>query len=990
MNLRNVRIGVQLKLGFAALLLFVIVLGAASYLQTSQMHKQTETMYNHPFQVQRAIAALRSNVLSIHRDTKDLLLDADEQEIAEDLKRIEISKASAFEQIDIMYRLYLGPRSDIDSVRQSFITWNSMRDETLRLLRAGRTREAAERTSLHGIAGRHVEALLKDIDKIDSFSKAKADSLKTISENLAYSLMWQLIILVSVILLLSIIINYIVLRNIRKPLDILTGAAQSFRHGNMETRSSYALQNEFGLLSAAFNDLAESVQLNTELSEKTSELAGLMLSEDDAKKFFQTTLKALAAHTGSQITAVYLLSDDRKHYEHFESFGMDAGARPSFSADSHEGEFGAALITRRFQHIKDIPDDTRFIFHTAGGKFIPREIITIPIIAGNDIIAFISIATLNLYDDQALRLVENILDTLSSRVAGILAYRKIRLFMEQLEHQNRELEAQKSELALQSAELTHQNTELEMQKKQLYEAGRLKTTFLSNMSHELRTPLNSVIALSGVLSRRLANIAPPEEFSYLEVIERNGKHLLALINDILDLSRIESGKEELEITKFSVNGLISEVVSMIRPQANQTNIELLHTGKDENIMLASDADKCRHILQNIIGNAVKFTEKGKVEVSVKQGKDDINIIVSDTGIGISAAHIPHIFDEFRQADSSASRKFGGTGLGLAIAKKYADMVGGSISVKSRTGRGSEFTITLPLRYAPEHKVRDFEIKTGPGCDQEQIPTAPVPEPSARTILLVEDSMPAIIQIRDILEGSGHQALVANDGQEALDMMSGTMPDAVILDLMMPGIDGFETLRIMRETEHTANIPVLVLTAKHITKAELSFLKQNNIHQLIQKGDVNRSELIAAVAGMVSPRIAEPAKPKQAMQTIEGKPLVLVVEDNPDNILTIRALLAGKHTVIEATDGVKGVEMAKKDKPDLILMDIALPKMDGIEAFKAIRKDPDLRHIPVIAVTASAMISDRETILAYGFDAYVAKPLDEKSFIKTINETLYGK
>jgi signal transduction histidine kinase/CheY-like chemotaxis protein/CHASE3 domain sensor protein len=989
MNLKNIRIGTQLKLGFAALLLFVIILGAVSYLQTRMMHQQTELIYNHPFQVQRAIGALRSDILAIHRDKKDLLLDADAKEIAEDLKRIEISRTSAFEQIDILYRLYLGPKSDVDSVKRGLITWDSMREETLRLLRAGKTREAAERTSLHGVAGRHVETLLTEIDKIDLFSRAKADSLYAISGNLAFSLLWQLIILVSVILLLSLLIYYVVLRNIRKPLDILTGAAQNFRRGNMEARSSYALQNEFGLLSAAFNDLAESVQLNTALSAKTSELAGLMLGEDDAKKFFQSTLKALAANTGSQLAAVYLLSEDKKSFEHFESFGMDEGAKLSFSAIDNEGEFGSALTVRRFQHIRNIPEDTRFIFNTINCKFIPREIITIPVNSGNDISAFISLATLKTYDKQTIRFIENILDTLSSRVAGILAYRKIRFFLEKLEIQNRELETRKTELYSQSAELSQQNVELEMQKRQLDEASRLKTTFLSNMSHELRTPLNSVIALSGVLGRRLANKVPPEEYSYLEVIERNGKHLLALINDILDLSRIEAGKEEVEITKFDANSLVAEIVSMIQPQAKERDVDLLHPGRKECVYITSDADKLGHILQNVIGNGVKFTEKGKVEVRVRPGVDKVVITVSDTGIGISSSHLPHIFDEFRQADSSASRKFGGTGLGLAIAKKYATMLGGDISVQSEVGRGSEFTITLPLRYSGEKSRR---AETSTTADFPPGPAQPgyVTCQSLKTILLVEDSHPAVIQIRDILEETGYHILVAGNGEEALNVISQTIPDAMILDLMMPGVDGFETLRIMRETERTAHIPVLVLTAKHISKSELSFLKKNNIHELIHKGDINRADLLAAVARMVSPHITEVAKTGELQSSVRDRPLVLVVEDNPDNLITIKALLAEKFKVVEAADGIESIELAKEQKPDLILMDIALPKMDGIGAFRLIRKDPSLMHIPVIAVTASAMTSDRETILAHGFDAYIAKPIDEKSFIKTINETLYGQ
>jgi signal transduction histidine kinase/DNA-binding response OmpR family regulator len=757
----------------------------------------------------------------------------------------------------------------------------------------------------------------------------------------------------------------------------------------MNARSAITSKNEFGVLSASFNTMVENIQVKTNLDQKFAALASLMLSEYNIKMFFQATLNSLAEHTGSQMAAIYLLSDDKKTYNHFESIGVDDNARQSFAADRFEGEFGAVLSTLKVQHIKNIPESTRFVFHTVSGKFIPREILTLPILADNKVVALVSLSSVNEYSQQSIQLIDRILVTLCARVEGILAYHKMKEFSSALEHQNRELEAQKTELATQSAELTEQNTELEMQKTQLHEASILKTNFLSNMSHELRTPLNSVIALSGVLNRRLPGKISSEEYSYIGVIERNGKQLLELINDILDISRIESGHEEIEITKFNTNNIIAEVVSMIHPQAEQKNIELSHTDSNSNISITSDAGKCQHILQNLVGNAVKFTEAGKVEITARQSENNITIVVIDTGIGIAENHLQHIFDEFRQADGGTARRFGGSGLGLAIARKYANLLGGTISVKSTPGKGSEFTLTLPLRYAAENRIHEEATVTGFNHSIKP----PLDKPSSgslvKTILLVEDSEPAIIQIKDFLEESGYNIMVARDGGEALGIISHTIPDAMILDLMMPVIDGFEVLKTLREEEKTAHIPVLILTAKHITKEELSFFKRNNIHQLIQKGDVKRNELLKAVATMVVTETAERQKPKPELQTIEGKPVVLVVEDNRDNMITVKALLSDNYIVVEAIDGKEGVMMAGKHKPNLILMDIALPGMDGIEAFKKIRNNAKLQHIPVIALTASAMTSDRETILAHGFDSYIAKPIDEHIFFKIINETLYG-
>ncbi len=988
--MKNLKIATQILLGFAAMLFFVIVLGVISYMQSDQLNLQTETMYNHPLKVRHAIGALRANILSIRVDVKDIFLSTDEKEIAFDLNQMEISKTSAFEQIDILYSQYLGPRADIDSVKQSFVKWNSILQETIRMLNAGKKQEASNRTKSFGLSGIQAEAILVAVQKIDDFAKNKSDELYTTSQELNDSLNRQLILLVAAIVLLSLTISYILLRNIRKPLAILTGATNRFHEGDMAARSSFESKNEFGMLSVSFNTLAESIQRNTELSEKASNLSGVMLSEDDARKFFLTTLTTLSEYTGSQMAAVYLLSEDKKSYDHFESIGINDNARQSFAALNFEGEFGVVLSSRKVQHIKTIPEDTRFVFQTVSGRFIPHEIITIPILAGNEVLAVISLASVNRYEKQSIQLINNILDTVSARVEGILAYRRMKELLEKLAHQNSELEAQKTELSSQSAELTEQNTELVIQKNQLNEASRLKTNFLSNMSHELRTPLNSVIALSGVLNWRLAKMIPDEEYSYLEVIECNGKHLLNLINDILDISRIEAGHEDIQITQFNAGNLLADLVSMIEPQAKQKNIELLYHKAETNLSLTSDANKCNHILQNLIGNAVKFTEEGKVEVTALQSDTHIVITVTDTGIGISEDHLPHIFSEFRQADSSSSRRFGGTGLGLTIAKKYANLLGGTIAVKSVLGKGSEFTLTLPMVYAPENRIPETNAVNGFRYTERQSPMKAISGASEKTILLVEDSEPAIIQIKDFLEESGYHILVARDGGEALGIIAHTIPDAMILDLMMPGIDGFQVLKTVREAERTSHIPVLILTAKQITKDELRFLKQNNVHQLIQKGDVNRGELLNAVATMVFPETVETANPKRVLQSFKGKPVVLAVEDNPDNMITVKALLGDDFTVIDATDGLKGLEMARKHKPNLILMDIKLPFMDGIEAFKAIRNDGRLQHIPVIALTASTMIQDRETILAYGFDAYIIKPIDEKIFYKTINEVLYGK
>ena len=986
-RLNDLPVGTQLRLSLSAIMAFVLLLGAMAWIKTDLIWLQTKTLYDHPLQVRRAIGHLNGTIESMSRQVRDLFLAQNEEETASALQNIATGKADAERRLALLFDRYLGPREDVVALQHSFEKWNAYRDETVRLLRAGKTAAAEARIRLGGVQDLQVQAVWNNLHKIDEFARNKGDALYQTATQQKDALNRQLLVIVAGILFLSLLISWHLLKGVKDPLQQLTAAAEEFRSGNMAVRSSYASANEFGVLSAAFNAQADMVATELRLKEQAAQLAGVMLRETEARSFCRELLKGLVEHTGSQIGAVYLLNPQKTEFEHFESIGLGSGGRAAFSAIAPEGEFGAILAQGRMQRITAIPDDTRFTFATVAGNFRPREIITIPLFADNQAVAVLSLASLRSYGNNAVRLLEGVLDIIAARINGVLAFRQIQELAERLDHQNRELGEQQRELAAQTDELTVQNTELEQQKRQLDEANRLKSAFLSNMSHELRTPLNSVIALAGVLSRRLTGVIPEEPYSYLEVIERNGRHLLALINDILDLSRIEAGKEEITGSQFSMRMLVGEVLAMLEPQARENEIALRNHVRDDLPPIISDADMCLHILQNLVGNAVKFTESGSVEISARRVGDQLHVAVHDTGIGIVVDQLPHIFDEFRQVDSSSSRKYGGTGLGLAIARKYATLLQGDITVESTPGRGSTFTLSLPLTLGTGTYAA---LAAGDTSDR----TAAGQSPSlghGQRILLVEDSEPAVIQLTDILTSQGYEIRVARNGKEALAQIEKSAPAAVILDLMMPEMDGFEVLRQIRGAENSARLPVLILTAKHVTREELSFLKGNHIYQLIQKGDIGRSELLAAIAKMVAPPEELPAPPARpgTRAPRSGQPIILVVEDNPDNLRTMRALLQDSCTLLEAMDGRAGGELARQHLPDLILTDLALPVMDGFALLAAIRADEALCAIPVVAVTASAMKGNREEILARGFDGYLSKPINEELLQKTVCEALHG-
>jgi len=985
MNIQNLKIGTLLRVGFGMVLFFIVLGGVFSWYETSKLWEDTDGIYHHPLQVRRNIAVLKPNLLLIDRLINDYAHFGSASEKSALISRMEKLELSAYKQVDSLSLSYLGPKTDLTEISYEMNKYRDIRQEVIALVNAGRMAEAFKILQTDGPDEQAVDKVLKEINDVSVFAFNRADKFFSDAERHKQSIAWFLLTLFGLSFAVSFLILLALLRIIKTPLDEMTRVTDDFRKGNLDARIAYSSNNELGRLTSSINLLAEVNQSDLRNKDLVGKVADVMLKEEEMHSFCHSLIMRLMEATNSQIGSVYLLNEQKTDFEPFESMGHNSETIASFSALNFEGEFGLALSSRQVQVIRNIPTDTALLFSTTAGDFRPREIISIPIFSGDEVVAMISLASLHCYPPEALRMITDIQVMLMARFNGVIAHQKILEFAEKLESQNRELDERAKELSIQSQELSEQNLELEMQKSQLDEASKLKSTFLSNMSHELRTPLNSVIALSGVLSRRLQNKIPEDEYSYIEIIERNGRNLLTLINDVLDLSRVEAGHEEVAAATFTVFELADEIVGMLDQLAKDKKISLENSVGQDLPEIRSDYGKCRHIIQNLVSNAVKFTEQGSVVIKAEQIENEMIVTVTDTGIGIPAEELPFIFDEFRQVDGSSSKKFGGTGLGLAIAKKYANLLHGEIRVESQPGVGSTFTLILPMKL-DSYKTSMSEVNL------KAYRRTPRPSEfhasasgSGKTILLFEDSEAAIIQITDILTEQSFTVQVARNGKEAVEQIQLFHPDAVILDLMMPEVDGFQVLKMIRETPETSKVPVLILTAKHITKEELSFLKGNNIYQFIQKGDVGRIELLATVDNMVSPRpeMARNEKTGHRLAQRKGKPLILVVEDNPDNMKTAKAILSQEYLVLEACDGFEGVQQALAHNPDLILMDMSLPVMDGFEAFDAIRKSEDHKHTPIVALTASAMKGSREDILEYGFDDYISKPIDEPMFWRVL-------
>jgi CheY-like chemotaxis protein len=505
------------------------------------------------------------------------------------------------------------------------------------------------------------------------------------------------------------------------------------------------------------------------------------------------------------------------------------------------------------------------------------------------------------------------------------------------------------------------------------------------MSHELRTPLNSILALSQLMIAKGTGNNPGKEKENLRVIERNGRILLDLLNGILDLAKIEAGRVDVNLTGFKPEQVVAPSMEIIRPMAEARGLNL-EINIENNPDMYSDRAKIQHILFNLLSNAAKFTKKGEIGVTVTAHGDMIFFTVRDTGIGIRSKDLPYIFDEFKQVDGSATREFEGTGLGLAISRKFARLLGGDITVESEWGKGSVFTLALPVRCREKKETLFHEPNDIRQQDSHQEVTPGEPP----RILVIEDNDVAAMQIKHLLEESGFTVFTAANGTDGLNMINITLPHAIILDLMMPQINGFQVLDQIRSTPGTAQIPVLILTAKELTLEEKAHLKRNNIQQLIRKGNVDRDQLQHSIEKLLklkrkTTRPTPPSSPRE--KTAAGR-AILVVEDNPDNRYIITSILdESGYPCITAENGEEAVSKAKESLPALILMDIQLPVLSGLEAAKQVKAEPKLADVPIIAITARAMKGDKEKILSAGCDDYISKPVDPKTLLEVIQKWL---
>jgi tubulin-specific chaperone A len=1011
-------------------------------------------------------------------------------------------------------------------------------------------------------------ALICEIDAGEAM-KAKTgikETLKQADENMLRCGSAALLLTVLVIALIA----YHIARSINKPIMHAAQAAEAIASGDFSQRLNMRRSDEIGLMAEALDHTAERVAVNLWHKTGIAELAAQTRDKMDMRELAQSIITCLAKHLDAPTAALYLLDKDEQHLVLTGTYAFSRRKALNDRIRIGEGLAGQAARERGMILLSEVPEDYMRISSSLG-EAAPRSILAAPFVHEGKLMGVLEFASFKEFSDPALDFLRNVLESVAVAFASAQS-RQVQELLEEtqrqaeelrqhsaellaaneklaaqsaelqavqaeleasnadLEEKSQALTEQKEELEQRNAELLRAREDLEHRSKELALASKYKSEFLANMSHELRTPMNSLLLLARSLSANKDGNLTPNQEQAAEIIVEAGEDLLNIIDEILDLAKIEAGRVRKHLEEVLLADLADNAHAMFSHMAAAKGLAFklfIDTALPDSII--TDRTRLEQILKNFISNSLKFTAKGEVRLSFAwpeattkfRNKDltaeqVIAISVADTGIGIPVEHQQAIFEAFQQADGSTARKYGGTGLGLSISRELAALLGGEIHLQSEPGQGAVFTLYLPLAAAdlpPAEEEPVIEDAAPPLTDDR----SRIAE-GEKNILVIEDDQQFAKFVLHQCHKYGFKVLAAVTGEEGLELADSFQPAGIILDIGLPGIDGWTVLQSLKANARTRHIPVHIVSATEasseafklgavgflskpvdqdqlqevfirfegVTSRQLAKLLvagddslRAAVTDLTKRGDTRTREaktgeevceLLAAhrfdcmildlaladcnaidllrqlaeeesltvppviiytsrelsrdeekelnsysesiivknahskerlldetnlflhrVAGQLPPKRPRHPAELHDRDSLFADKKVLLVDDDMRNVFALSNALQEKGVrVIVAEDGCKALEALEREpETDLVLMDIMMPEMDGYEATRQIRRQPQFKKLPIIALTAKAMKEDRQKCIEAGASDYLAKPIDLERLLSMMRVWLYN-
>jgi signal transduction histidine kinase/DNA-binding response OmpR family regulator/CHASE3 domain sensor protein/HAMP domain-containing protein len=805
--------------------------------------------------------------------------------------------------------------------------------------------------------------------------------------------------------------------------------------GNYAARSEDDNEDELGRISFALNSMTSSLQktfddLNNKnwLQTGAVSISDAIRGERILKKLATNLINTITDYAGAQLGTIYILNNDW-NYRLTSSYAADDA--PEF-VQAGKGLAGQVVENKKPLIVHEVPDNYLKVSTTLGSTR-PAALALLPLNYAYECIGLIELGFLKKPEPLVIKFLEDNLEAIATGINSALDYLKLQNFLEEtqaqaeelqtqhneLENLNAELEAQsqklqasEEELRVQQEELQQTNEELEersglleeknleIQKKaeELELTTRYKSEFLANMSHELRTPLNSILLLSRLLSENDEKNLSGEQIEYAQVIQSSGNGLLGLIDEILDLSKIEAGKMELEFVNVSIKEMTDDIRSLFAPIAREKGLDFaVNIGNEVPALIETDKMRLEQIIKNLISNALKFTSQGIVHVNLglKKGNDKVLYIsVRDTGIGVAPEKQQHIFEAFQQADGSTKRKYGGTGLGLSISRELVKLLGGELSLTSVVNEGSEFTLFIPIaKTSAETEQKAFF----PGSPDENYSKKPleedvrfistlIPESIAddrndiretdKTILIIEDDTPFAKSLLDYTRKQGYKGIVAVRGDEGLQLAKNFKPMGILLDIQLPIISGWDVMDELKSTPETRHIPVHIMSSHRMKNESL------------MKGAVDFID-----KPMAFEKMEEIFKKIEYVISKKSKK-VLIVEDNSMHAKALSYFLGTFDINSELkSDITDGIEALKNNDVECVILDMGIPDKKAYEILEEAKKNPGFENIPIIIFTGKSLSLSEELRIKQYADSIIVKTahsyqrmLDEVSlFLHVVEE-----